>query len=325
VSIGLLGLLDDVTALAKVAAASIDDVAGQATKAGIKAAGAVIDDTAVTPNYVTGFAADRELPIVGRIAAGSVRNKLLILLPLALILSFVAPWLITPLLALGGAYLCFEGAEKVFEAVFPHAAHTATPELAPAPIDPAKLETQRVDSAVQTDFILSAEIMTIALGSLPEQLPFWEKAAVLGLVGIVITLLVYGAVALIVRADDIGLALARNARTETGRAAGRGILVAMPWVMRALSTLGTAAMIWVGGGIAIHGLAEFGLPQLDHLIEGFAHGVEVSAGPLAGGFATIVGDGIAGLLLGLLLIPVVTYLLVPALNAVRGLLPGRKA
>ena len=323
-SIGLLGLLDDVTALAKVAAASIDDVAGQAAKAGLKAAGAVIDDTAVTPNYVTGFTADRELPIVGRIAAGSVRNKLLILLPAALALSFFAPWAITPLLAIGGAYLCFEGAEKVFEAVFPHEAHAEVHDLAPEN-DPAELEAERVNGAIQTDFILSAEIMTIALGTLPEELPFWEKAAVLAAVGIGITLLVYGAVALIVRADDIGLAMARKARTGLGRATGRGILVAMPWIMRALSVVGTAAMIWVGGGIVIHGLAEFGLPQVEHLIEAVVHPAEEIAGGFGAELVTILGDGIFGLLLGIVLIPIATRVIVPAWKAVRRLLPGAKA
>ena len=324
-SVGLLGLLDDVTALAKVAAASIDDVAGQATKAGLKAAGAVIDDTAVTPNYVTGFTAERELPIVGKIAAGSVRNKLLILLPAALVLSFLAPWLITPLLAVGGAYLCFEGAEKVFEALFPHEAHAEAHDLEPVTTDPAKLEAERISGAVNTDFILSAEIMTIALGSLPVEMPFWEKAVVLGIVGIGITLLVYGAVALIVKADDIGLAMARKAVTSAGRATGRGILVAMPWIMQALSIVGTAAMIWVGGGIVIHALSEFGLPQLDHLIEGLAHPAGEAIGPLGAELVTILADGIAGLLLGALLIPIVTRLLVPAWKAVRGLLPGAKA
>src|SRR5690606_26070430 len=162
-SVGLLALLDDVAALAKVAAASLDDIAGQAVKAGAKAAGAVIDDTAVTPRYVTGFSADRELPIVGRIALGSIRNKLLILLPAALLLSAFAPWIVTPLLMLGGAYLCYEGAEKVYAALHPSGAHALEAEFDGAPEDPAMLEAERVSGAIHTDFILSAEIMTIAL------------------------------------------------------------------------------------------------------------------------------------------------------------------
>ncbi|MBK8083905.1 MAG: DUF808 domain-containing protein [Devosia sp.] len=320
-SVGLLGLLDDVTALAKVAAASIDDVAGQAAKAGLKAAGAVIDDAAVTPNYVTGFAADRELPIVARIAAGSVRNKLLILLPAALALSFFAPWIITPVLALGGLYLCFEGAEKLYEAVFPHAAHAIerAGETPAEAADPATLEAERIAGAIQTDFILSAEIMTIALAALP-QLGFVEQAAALALVGLGITLLVYGAVALIVKADDFGLLLARSARTGLGRATGRAILIAMPWVMQALSVIGTAAMIWVGGGIVLHGLASFGLAAPEAWIEHLAHATELTL-PALGGLGpelvTIVGDGIFGLAVGLVLIPVIGRLVLPAIRRIR--------
>lgn len=326
-SVGLLGLLDDVTALAKVAAASIDDVAGQAAKAGLKAAGAVIDDTAVTPNYVTGFSANRELPIVGKIALGSIRNKLVILLPAALALSAFAPWLVTPLLMFGGAYLCYEGAEKVYEALFPHAAHELEAEFDGEPDNPATLETERINGAIQTDFILSAEIMTIALGTLPH-LPLWEQALVLAVVGIGITALVYGAVALIVKADDIGLAMARGARTGLGRATGRGILVAMPWVMQTLSIVGTAAMIWVGGGIVVHGLAGFGLAEVEHIIEGIAHAAEgalPAIAGLAGELATIVADLVIGLLLGALLIPVVQYGVGPVWAFIRARLPGKRA
>jgi predicted DNA repair protein MutK len=318
-SVGLLGLLDDVTALAKVAAASIDDVAGQAAKAGLKAAGAVIDDTAVTPNYIAGFAANRELPIVWRIAVGSVRNKILILLPAALALSFFAPWLITPLLMFGGAYLCYEGAEKVYEAVMPHAGHAHEAEVEGDPSDPKALEESRVAGAIQTDFILSAEIMTIALGALPA-MPFWEQALVLAVVAIGITLAVYGAVALIVKADDIGLAMARGARTHIGRATGRGILIAMPYVMQILSVVGTAAMIWVGGGIVIHGLESFGLPQLGHGIEELAHFAGTLVPQLAGllsELTIILADGIFGLLLGLILIPIVGKLIMPAWRTIR--------
>jgi len=320
-SVGLLGLLDDVTALAKVAAASIDDVAGQAAKAGLKAAGAVIDDTAVTPNYVTGFAAERELPIVWRIAVGSVRNKLLILLPAALALSFFAPWLITPLLMFGGAYLCYEGAEKIYEALMPHAGHAHEAEVEGDPSDPKALENARVAGAIQTDFILSAEIMTIALGALPD-MPFWEQAIVLAVVGIGITLAVYGAVALIVKADDIGLAMAAGARTGLGRATGRGILIAMPYVMQTLSVVGTAAMIWVGGGIVIHGLESFGLGELGHGIEALAHAAGALVPQLEGvlrELTIILADGIFGVVLGFLLIPVVAKLAVPLWRGARGL------
>ena len=313
-SVGLLGLLDDVTALAKVAAASIDDVAGQATKAGLKAAGAVIDDAAVTPNYVTGFTADRELPIVWRIAMGSIRNKLIILLPAAVALSYFAPWIITPILMLGGAYLCYEGAEKVFEALFPHAAHEHEHEAdAPDEADPQKLEEDRVAGAIQTDLILSAEIMTIALASLPG-LPLWETVLVLVVVAFGITGAVYGAVALIVKADDFGLALARKGRTGAGRALGRGILRSMPWVMQTLSIVGTAAMIWVGGGIILHGLEEYGLGWPSHVLHDAGAAV-ARAVPFAGAFLAwlveAAGAGVAGIVVGLIAIPLASRALSP--------------
>ena len=208
-SIGLVALLDDVAAIAKVAAASLDDIAGQTAKAGAKAAGVVIDDAAVTPRYLVGFAADRELPIVGKIAAGSLRNKIIILLPGALALSFFAPWAITPLLMLGGAFLCYEGAEKFYEAIFPHQAHEHEAGLMNGTTDPASLEDAKVQSAIKTDFILSAEIMAITLAALPAG-SFWMQATVLAVVGIEITVAVYGGVAVIVKADDLGVALARN-------------------------------------------------------------------------------------------------------------------
>ena len=208
-SVGLIALLDDIAAIAKVAAASLDDVASQAAKAGAKAAGVVIDDAAVTPGYVIGFAAKRELPIVGRIAAGSLRNKLLILLPVALALSYFLPWTITPLLMIGGAYLCYEGVEKVLEAVMPHRAHQHEAQLGTVALNTKTVEDEKVASAIKTDFILSAEIMAIALAALPAG-SFVTQALVLALVGIGITVAVYGVVALIVKADDFGVALAKQ-------------------------------------------------------------------------------------------------------------------
>ena len=324
-SVGLLGLLDDVTALAKVAAASIDDVAGQATKAGLKAAGAVIDDTAVTPNYVTGFSADRELPIVWRIAVGSIRNKLLILLPAALALSFFAPWLITPLLMIGGAYLCYEGAEKVFHALAPHEAEAHEASLEPVALNAPTLEDQKIAGAIQTDFILSAEIMTIALAAI-EAPDIWTRALILALVGIGITVAVYGAVALIVRADDAGLWMATHGRTGAGRAFGRGLVTGMPVFMQVLSLIGTAAMTWVGGSIVVHGLYEFGFAGPEHIVEAAAHWAESTlpaiAG-LAGWFATALLDFVFGLLLGALLIPVAGYVAAPTWKAIKGLVPKR--
>lgn len=324
-SVGLLALLDDVAALAKVAAASLDDIAGQATKAGLKAAGAVVDDAAVTPRYVDGFSADRELPIVGKIAWGSIRNKLLFLLPAALILSLVAPWVITPVLMLGGAYLSYEGAEKVFHAFRPHEAEGHEKGLEPEVRDARSEEEARVAGAIQTDFILSAEIMTIALAAITVD-NFWTRAAILALVGVGITALVYGAVALLVKADDFGVLLARQGRLDLTRALGRWLVRAMPGFMSALGIIGTAAMIWVGGGIILHGLAGFGLAAPEHWIEGAAEWAAHQL-PAIGGFAgwamTAFIDGIFGLIFGLLMIPVAGYVVAPLWRTAKRLLPKR--
>ncbi|HEY0917828.1 DUF808 domain-containing protein [Devosia sp.] len=327
-SVGLLALLDDVAGLAKLAAASLDDVAGQAAKAGMKAAGAVVDDAAVTPRYVHGFAAERELPMVARIALGSIRNKLLFLLPGALALSLLAPWAITPLLMLGGAYLCYEGAEKLYEALFPHAAHAHEAALEPAASDPKLLEDQKVSGAIKTDFILSAEIMTIALASLPES-SLVMQAAVLGVVALGITAAVYGGVALIVKADDIGLTLATNggphALGQATRSLGRALVQGMPGFMTLLGGAGTAAMIWVGGGIIVHGLEAFGFSLPAHLIHDAAIAV-AGALPAAAGFVIWLVEsaayGIVGLAVGAALIPLVGRVASPAWRAVRRLLPG---
>lgn len=261
---GLAALLDDVAGIAKLAAASIDDVGAAAAKAGTKAAGVVIDDTAVTPRYVTGFTPDRELPIIWKIALGSIRNKLLFLLPAALILSAFAPFLITPILMVGGAYLCFEGAEKVIHVLTGHhAGEDIHPEDPGA--DGALLEEQKIAGAIRTDFILSGEIMAIALAEVSDQ-SIWAQAASLVLVAIAVTAGVYGVVALIVKMDDVGVHLAERGGAVT-RAIGRGLVKAMPGTMRFLSVLGTAAMIWVGGGIIVHGLHEFGLHIVPHIIE----------------------------------------------------------
>lgn len=315
---GLLALLDDVAAIAKVAAASVDDIAGAAAKAGAKAAGVVIDDAAVTPKYVHGFEADRELPIIWRIAIGSIRNKLVILLPALLALDHFLPQLITPLLMLGGAYLCFEGAEKVWHALFPHAdAHV---EADFDTKDPSHLEEEKVAGAIKTDFILSAEIMTIALATI-ESPSFWMQAVTLAVVGILITVGVYGAVALIVKMDDIGLHMAATSRTGAGRSFGRGLVKGMPKLMAFLSTVGTAAMLWVGGNIITHGLEVLGWPwlyhEIHHLAEIASHATPVLPG-LVGWAVTATLDGIFGLVLGILLIPVATRLIGPAIAAVTG-------
>ena len=305
---GLLALLDDVAAISKVAAASIDDVIGQAAKASTKAAGAVIDDAAVTPKYVHGFAAARELPIVWKIGKASAFNKMVILLPAALLLSSFAPWLIPYLLILGGGYLCYEGAHKVWHAIAHRQseAKIQKPEL--TPLEAAHLEEQRVKGAIKTDFILSAEIMTIILANLEPGMSIWFEAAALGLAGLAITVAVYGAVALIVKADDVGLHLANEGRTAFGRKLGEGIVRAMPGFMKVLTIIGTAAMIWVGGNIVVHALHQIGWHMPYDTIKGLAKaasgGVDGPVG-IVGWAATAFLDGIVGIVLGLLLLPVV--------------------
>lgn len=292
---GLVALLDDIVGLTKLAAASLDDVGAAAGKAGAKAAGVVVDDAAVTPRYVTGLTPDRELPIIARIAVGSLRNKLLILLPIALLLSAFAPWAITPLLMLGGGFLCFEGAEKVLEAIGGHD-HA---EEALAGIDAATLEKQQVSGAIRTDLILSAEIMAIALGEVAAE-PLPIQAGVLAAVGIAITIGVYGVVGLIVKMDDIGLHLARRDLAAT-RAIGRSMVKAMPIIMRWLSIIGTAAMIWVGGGIIVHGLAVFGVDApaalIHHLADSAARAAPFAPALLPWIIAAFL-SGLVGLLVG---------------------------
>ncbi|ABY30145.1 DUF808 domain-containing protein [Methylorubrum extorquens] len=326
-SVGLLALLDDVVALTKVAAASLDDVAAQAAKAGTKAAGVVIDDAAVTPRYVVGFSPDRELPIVWRIARGSLINKLVFLLPAALLLSAFAPWAITPLLLLGGLYLAYEGAEKIYEMIVPHAAHDRTAEAkarAAAP-DAQVLEDQRVSGAIKTDFILSAEIMAITLAGLGDG-TVWSRAVVMAVVAIGITLAVYGAVALIVKADDIGLALARRGSGVLA-AIGRGLVRGMPVFLKVLALVGTAAMVWVGGGIIVHSLAGYGFTGPEHVIHEAAMAASGAVPALGGVIAWLVtaaGAGVIGLLAGFALIPIAGKILAPASRAVKQLFPTRR-
>jgi uncharacterized protein len=319
-SVGLIGLLDDVAAIAKVAAASLDDVASQAARAGVKAAGVVIDDTAVTPGYVIGFEPKRELPIVGKIAAGSARNKLLILLPAALVLSYFLPWTITPLLMLGGAYLCYEGVEKVLEAVMPHSAHQHEAQLGTVALNAQSVEDEKVASAIKTDFILSAEIMAITLAALPAG-SIWMQALVLAVVAIGITAAVYGVVALIVKADDVGVALARSGRASpVGRALGRGIVRGMPVLLKILSVVGTAAMIWVGGGIILHGIEVYGPPAIGHTVHAAAAAVAHTFPPLAAILEWMVEaaiSGVIGLLVGAVSIPVAGFVLAPAWKSLK--------
>ena len=294
---GLVALLDDISVIAKAAAASIDDVGLAATKAGTKAAGVVIDDAAVTPSYVTEFTPDRELPIIWQIAKGSLKNKLLILLPAALLLSEFLPNAITPLLMLGGLFLCYEGAEKVLEKLG-GAKHGETLE---DPIeDMASFEQERVSGAVRTDFILSAEIMAIALAEVADE-PLLSRAMILALVGIVITAAVYGAVALIVKMDDIGLHMVRERTSSAAKALGRGLLHAMPRLLTALSAIGTLAMLWVGGHILVDGAKKLGFKppyEAIHAVEHAVHGAAGALGGVLGWLANSTLSGIVGLILG---------------------------
>ncbi|MET0360048.1 MAG: DUF808 domain-containing protein [Pararhizobium sp.] len=271
---GLIALLDDIAAIAKLAAASLDDVGAQTAKASIKAAGVVIDDTAVTPTYVVGLSPSRELPIIWRIAKGSLRNKLVFLLPACLLMGAFVPWLITPLLMIGGTYLCFEGAEKIHSALSGHGHADAA---AAATVDPATLEEQKVSGAIRTDFILSAEIMALTLAGVSTS-NFATQVAVLAAVGILITVAVYGVVAFIVKADDIGLHLVATGG-GIGKTIGHGLVKGVPVFLQILAIVGTAAMLWVGGSIVIHGLAAFGLHVPEHIVEGAA-GLAVTAVPV---------------------------------------------
>jgi uncharacterized protein len=287
---GLVALFDDVALLARTAAASIDDIGAAAGRASVKAAGVVVDDTAVTPQYVHGLAAEREVPIIRKIALGSLRNKLLIILPAILLLSQFLPWLLTPILMIGGAYLCYEGAEKVWHKLRGHAAaHASVEEALPD-------EKTIVSGAVRTDFILSAEIMVIALNEVADE-PLLSRAVILFVVAIGITLLVYGVVGLIVKMDDAGLRLAQLPKKGLA-ALGRGLVKAMPRLLTALTVVGTAAMLWVGGHIILVGTEELGW----HALYDAVHAVEEAAAEATGALGGVVGwlvNTLASALLGL--------------------------
>ncbi len=302
---GLIALLDDVAMIAKLASASLDDIGAATLRAGTKSAGVVIDDTAVTPRYVHGLTPERELPIIWKITLGSLKNKLLFLLPGAILISAFLPILLTPLLMIGGAYLAFEATEKIIEVVTGD--HHAEAELAAADT-PAELEARQVKGAVRTDFILSAEIMAIALNELGD-LNIYEQAAALAIVAIAVTVGVYGAVALIVKLDDIGLHLAQRANAAA-QAIG-GLLVRMvPRLLSFLSTLGTAAMLWVGGGILLHGMEELGAPAIPHFAHDIAHSIAEGAGGGALGatlewIANAIAAAIAGAIVGGIIVIIV--------------------
>ncbi|PAT11936.1 DUF808 domain-containing protein [Corynebacterium hadale] len=302
---GLLALLDDVALIARTAAASTDDVAAMTAKTSSKAVGVIIDDAAMTPQYVSGVTPARELPMIWKITKGSLRNKLLIILPIALLLNAVAPWALVPLLMVGGTYLCFEGAEKIVHKLT--ADDKAEQERAAN--KSAADEDSLVKSAITTDLILSAEIMIISLDEVADQ-PIWMEAAVLIAVGIFLTVLVYGAVALLVKVDDIGHGMIERGRTP---GLGRALVKGMPYVLTAIGIIGTVAMLWVGGHLIIRGFHEvFGWHWPHDLIE---RGVEAVGG---GALGWLVDTGISlvtGLIVGLIVLAIV--------SGVKKVLPSR--
>jgi predicted DNA repair protein MutK len=299
-SAGLFGLLDDVAALARLAAASIDDIGAAAGRATAKAAGVVIDDTAVTPQYVHGIAAERELPMIKRIAIGSLRNKLLFILPAALLLSQFVPWLLTPILMVGATYLCYEGAEKVWGRISGHGGHAA-----PTAVIGEDAERQLTAGAIRTDFILSAEIMVIALNEVADQ-AFLPRLVILVVVALVITAAVYGVVAVIVKMDDVGLSLAqRSSRVAQG--IGRGLVAGMPKLLAALSVVGTVAMLWVGGHILLVGADELGwhMPYgLVHHLEEIVHHAVAGAGGFLAWLVNTAASAVIGLVVGAVVVAV---------------------
>lgn len=289
---GLFGLLDDVAALARLAAASVDDVGAAAGRASVKAAGVVVDDTAVTPQYVHGVAAERELPIIKRIAIGSLKNKIFLILPVALLLSQFLPQLLTPILMIGGAYLCFEAVEKIWGALAGHGEHHDQEDL-------AKDEGEVVSGAIRTDLILSAEIMVIALNEVSAE-GFWSRLVILAVVAVGITVIVYGVVALIVKMDDVGLHLAERSAGFTGRV-GHAMVAGMPRVLTVISVVGTAAMLWVGGHIELAGLDDLGLHAPYDWVHHLEEVVKDATGALGGVLAWLVNtfaSAVLGLLVG---------------------------
>jgi predicted DNA repair protein MutK len=298
---GLVGLLDDVAALAKLAAASIDDVGAAAGRASVKAAGVVVDDTAVTPTYVHGLAAERELPIIRKIATGSLRNKLLFILPVAIVLSEIAPTLVEVILMLGGTFLCYEGAHKILHAL----KHDHDAPAVPAAVLGPEAEQQTISGAIRTDFILSGEIMVIALKEVIDE-PFVSRAVILVVVALLITLVVYGAVAAIVKMDDIGLSLAQRS-SEQAQRFGRFLVKAMPVLLAWLSRIGIAAMLWVGGHILLVGAHELGWDapyDLVHDLEGLVDGAGSMSGVLTW-LANTAASAALGLVVGLAVATVV--------------------
>ena len=274
--------------------AVVDDILSAALKASAKSAGVVIDDAAVTPQYVQGLSPARELPVVGRIALGSLANKFLIIIPIAMLLTAFAPWVLPWLLIVGGTYLCFEGAEKVLEWFGFH--HGEGEES-------TRDEKRLVAGAVRTDLVLSAEIMLIGLAAVDADLGFWMRLAVLAIIALAMTALVYGAVALLVKLDDIGLRLSKSPSMPV-RHTGERIVASMPAVFRVISVVGTVAMLWVGGHLVISNLGEVGWHAPLDLLHAVEHGLE-PAGAVVVWFGDTLVSAITGLALGLVIVGIV--------------------
>lgn len=295
---GLLALLDDVAALVKVSAASLDDVPTQVAKTTGKVSGIVIDDTAVTPKYVVGLDPSRELSIIFQIAKKSLFNKLILLSPAALLLGFFAPWAIPPILMLGGAFLCFEGYEKVHSMFSKsHVDNDNVEQAAVEVITPEQLEKERVKGAVRTDLILSAEIMAIAYATVAES-TLVTQIVVMICVAVFITIAVYGFVGLIVKADDLGVHMAKTGKSPQLRSLGNSIVKFMPHFLKWLGYLGTAAMLWVGAEIIAHGI-----PYTSHALDDLGH--SLAEWPVLGWLAKVIVSAIGGLVVGFIIEKVV--------------------
>lgn len=274
--------------------AVVDDILSAALKASAKSAGVVIDDAAVTPQYVQGITPARELPVVAKITLGSLANKFVIIIPIALLLTAFAPWVLPFLLIIGGTYLCFEGAEKVLEWFGFHHGHED---------EGARNENKLVWGAVRTDLILSTEIMLISLANLDAGLSIWMTLAILAVIALLMTVIVYGAVALLVKIDDIGLKMAKNSSARV-RHTGARIVRSMPAVFRVISVVGTVAMLWVGGHLLLANLGEVGLAFFRDMLHGI-HDFLAPAGAVVAWIGETFVSAVAGLLVGLVVVGVV--------------------
>ncbi|MDP3950175.1 DUF808 domain-containing protein [Microbacterium sp.] len=271
--------------------AVVDDILSAAMKASAKAAGVVIDDAAVTPQYVQGISPARELPVVWKITLGSLANKFVIIIPIALLLTAFAPWVLPFLLIIGGTYLCFEGAEKVLEWFGFHHGHAD---------EGARNENKLVWGAIRTDLILSTEIMLISLANLDAGLSIWMTLAILAVIALMMTVIVYGAVALLVKIDDIGLKMAKNPSRRV-RHTGTRIVRSMPAVFRVISVVGTVAMLWVGGHLLLANLGEVGLVFFSDVLHGI-HDFLAPAGAVIAWIGETFVSAVAGLVVGLVIV-----------------------